>query len=334
MESRPYLVSAYCQHQKEQQFELLDDVVEWFANELGERDSEWLRAQLDDRLMAYGSQSSLNEVRSYAEQIRLAARVTDSPVDGKCLAAIKLARAVFHISAIRSTKRRQLRSRLIRRLQNEFSTVELMAAKRVLERKYNTPNESFHRPFLNLLTWDEEQTEECRIGQPVSSNTQTVVAYSKNFGVANPTNSQQIKRTNWGWVAFAIFCGVIVSVIARSPSTKKQFQNNVGPNQFSAKTSVIVFDKDDPNKYAIEKMNFVEAIGQPTRLIVSEEHPGPFVQVPLSEINREESNKGLNRRSTNPREVRDPFAKTSPYNPTGLPGRLPADVRELIEKNE
>ena len=346
----PYLVPGFTKHQKEQQLAFLDDVVEWFANKLGEQDTADLRDQLDLKLSEFSSQASLSDVRNYASQIHLAAQAIEMSSQESSRAAQSIARAVFQIAAVRSTKRRQTRSRLVRRLHNEYSRTELVEGKRVLARKYKIPNDSFHRPFLNLLTWEDDHAEEFRIAPPVASNTQTVVAYSKNFGVASPAGSAgaNSNQSNWGWLAFVIFFAGIGIASGWFFDSKKDSQNNVTPSQFPPKVAVIVFDKDDPNKYAVEFVSMAESFGRTTVLEVSEEHPGPFVYVQLSEINRDPAEekkvsekrqaledllngKGAsNKTKVEPKKVvKPPVEKTDPIK---FPELVPPEIIEARKK--
>lgn len=263
----------------------IDEIVQWYSTRLGVVPFDSGREELRQRLSAFHTQGTSPSTRNYAEQVLLAAEIAQSPLNDPNAVARQLAQAIFHISAIRSTKRNSIRNRYVHLFRDMHQTVELKQAISQLGKNYQTPNKIFHQPFLKQLTWTDYQTDNFKVTAPVASGAHSVVAYAKDFGKLEPSYTQANSGFNWGWVIFAVFMGIVGPAIMRtSNSSKPKTPSYQTPRYGMSKTAVIVFDKNDPNKYAIDFVEMQESLGRPKTLRVSPEHPGPFVKVPLSEI--------------------------------------------------
>ena len=212
--SREYNLSIERQH-----LQTIDAIVKQYSSQLGLVSLESAQEKLRSQLSPYRSQTSLAAVRFYAEQVQLAAGVTESPLDESNSLARTLAQAVFHIAAIRSSQRRIVRTEWVNRLKDSHPLGDLQVAATIVETQYRIPNHKFHQPFLQLVRWPEEQTELFQIAVPVSSDTRSVVAYSKDFGRTHQPAPPASTSTNWGWLIFAIVFGLLVAGIGRSQNS-------------------------------------------------------------------------------------------------------------------
>ena len=210
------LVPVCLRGQKKKQFQQLDDLVEWYASQLGEQDNQQLLAGLSRRLSSFNTDAVSAEVKSYGKQIWQSASSMKPLVSKQDLASLKVFQGLFHISTIRPSKRRQVRTQHVGALREKFSTAELTSAKRFLRLRHLGAKEWLHRPFLSLLTCDRDQIENYRIGQPVASGAQTV-AYAKNFGSTKPAasaNTQEEPKSSKTFLTVFIVISVI-SVLIR-----------------------------------------------------------------------------------------------------------------------
>ena len=239
-------VPAFVRWHEKNQFQQLDDIIEWFANQLGEQDRQQLVEALKDRLSSFDSETISVNVRSYGKRIWQAACTVQSPTNESDLAIKKILQALFHTSTIRPTKRLGVRSRLVGKLKNEFSEVRLATARKAI-RNYDIPKEEFHRPFLTLLTSDEESVERVRIKQPVCSGSQRL-AYSQNFESKSSFQTQKESGNNW-WLTVVVVASIVGLIIRVGGAVSKSSDRTPRMNP-PAKMPMIKFDSklapDDP----------------------------------------------------------------------------------------
>ena len=169
-------VLACSRAQKKQQFQKLDETVAWFASQLGEKPSEELLSSLSERLSGFDSYALSCDADGYAKKIWQIAQSVESRVDGGDPAVKKLVQALFHISTVRQTRRCQVRRQWLEELREDYSIGELVKAKSVVQRSFNTPNNKFHRPFLHLLTCEDDSLDQVRIASPVDSRVQSTAS--------------------------------------------------------------------------------------------------------------------------------------------------------------
>lgn len=221
------LCPSFQQHYTNQQFERLDEVVDWYAGMLGTAGSMRLVEMLGQKLSGYDSPGVPSEVYAYASRIYEIAPTVQPPADEPNLAVKKIIQALFHISTVRPSVRVQVRQQWTEKLQQEFSTMELNAAKSTIAGHYKTPSENFHRPFLSMLTFDGDKLEQHQIKPPVSSGIQPRI-FSDDPSPSNNERSESKSRTGAGiLLAFLFFCifangiGRIISVTSEATSNSK-----------------------------------------------------------------------------------------------------------------
>jgi len=225
------LVPACLRGQKKKQFQQLDDLVEWYASQLGEQDNQRLLADLGQQLAGFNTDVVPEEVKSYGKKIWQSASSMKALLSKQDPAALKVCQALFHISTVRPSRRRQVRSQHVAELREKFSISELASAKRVLRLRQLGSDEWLHRPFLTLLTCDREQVENCRLGRPVAAGAQTV-AYAKDFGSTKPAANAHTRlepKTNWSWLTLLIV-GSLISIVIRVGAFSSGNSSN-GPNK-------------------------------------------------------------------------------------------------------
>lgn len=216
-----------CQAANEERLmELVDRQVDWYGERLLSPEApariDGLRAELSHRLAAFSSQRTPKSVRKYAEQVQLVAEVSMIPPHSQSPLAATLAQAVFQITAIRSSKRKQVRQRLVDQLRAKHKPVELQQAISILETDFQLPNALYHQPFLQQLLWPRESETEFALPPPVSELATSVVPYAAEFdrvktAASDSTGDVDTSSTALFWI---VFVGVMVIVsLARSCSS-------------------------------------------------------------------------------------------------------------------
>ena len=181
----PDLMPSFVETHQKVQPQQLDDLLEWFAGQLGNQDHPQLVATLSKRLSDFNFETSSTKVKNYGKKIWAAAQSVTAPVNENNEAVKKIVQGLFHISTTRPIKRREIRHRYINKLKQEFSKEQLTEARKTVWSNYETPNELYHQPFLSLLTYDEEFYESYQIADPVYAGAQTV-PYERSFGTQAP----------------------------------------------------------------------------------------------------------------------------------------------------
>jgi len=205
-----HLAPSFQKHYTNQQFERLDEVVEWYAGMLGTGDNERLIEMLGQKLSGYDSPGVPQEVYAYASRIYEIAPMVQPPTDEPNLAVKKIVQALFHISTIRPSARVQVRQKWTEKLQQEFSTMELTAAKSTIAQRYKTPSENSHRPFLSMLTFDDTMLERYQIRSPVATGIQPRV-FPRDSSSPNKQRTESGAGIGAiGTVLFALMLSVIL----------------------------------------------------------------------------------------------------------------------------
>lgn len=274
------LVPACLRGQKKKQFQQLDDVLEWYASQVGEQDNQRLLADLGQRLSGFNTDVVSEEVKSYGKKIWESASSMKGLLGKQNAADLEVFQALFHISTVRPSRRRQVRRQHVAELRGKFSTSELASAKQVLRLRHPGANQWLHRPFLTLLTCDREQVENYRLRRSVAAGAQ-MVAYAKNFGSTKPAANAHTRaepKTNWSWLTLLIV-GSLISIVIRvgainsrnsserpkKPSTRYNAPKYNAPNSRSSNM------QDVPGMSTQEIIDMIGARGIEDSMITSPE---------------------------------------------------------------
>jgi len=276
----------YLQDIESKQLEQIDSIIADVATQLKNQDAGIDLEDLEKRLSDFSTQNRLPKVSHYANQVLETATMADFSCVAPNPLSKQIAAAVFHISAVRPSKRVEIQNQYV----EEISPLGVDACGKAISgidtRQLNLPSH-LYQFFLEDLNSEEIEISDFSIASPIPSTSASLHPYKHDFGTFSTGAGQQnAGQQNAGLpaiftAAVVVFALVIMALKAsKEPSSSKTNRWNT----LSQKHPVIIFDKHDPNKYAIKMVKTGQEIGRPGRLEISPEHPGPFVNVPLSEI--------------------------------------------------
>lgn len=281
--TRHYLQNIECG-----QLEQIDAIISGVAAQLKDQASDIDLENLEKQLNGFSTQTRFPRVSHYANQVLETAKLVDfSSVAPKPLSK-QIAAALFHISAVRPSQRLEIQNQYVEQISPLGMDVCGDAVSGIDTRKLNLP---FHlyQFFLEELICEEIEISDFIISSPVSASSVSLHPYKHDFGTlpSRLNGSGAPAKSPAELVAIALVATfILIPILLYLPTNTAPLRerNRHIKSTINAKHPVIIFDKHDPNKYAVKMVKMGQEIGRPLRLEVSPEHPGPFVNVPLSEI--------------------------------------------------
>ncbi len=271
----------YLQKIESEHLEQIDSIVADIASQLENQASNIDLEILEKRLNNF-LQTRSTKVSHYANQVHK----TVKSVDFSCVApnplSKRIAAAAFHIAAVRPSQRLETQNHYLQQISPLGVDVCGEAISGIDTRRFNLPFD-LYQFFLEQLSSEELDVSDFIISSPVSATSLSLYPYKHTFGTLRPKSSGQ---NDAGWPAIltgAVIVFALVIMLLRATSHQGTQRTNRWKN-IPIKHPVIIFDKNDPNKYAVKMVKPGREIGRPQRLKITPEHPGPFVNVPLSEI--------------------------------------------------
>ena len=210
----------------------IDEVVAWFASQLGVMEDADLLGALKQRLTELDLRGCSVEVHDYAETIWCSGQAVDRRVSRHGLAAKKIIQALFHISTVRQSQRCRVRKQWLEELKGMFSVSDLTAARYSVRRTAQVPQERFHQPFLFMLTRECGELEQRRLPPPVDSGRSASV--HQTLYEENSIESGGSKVA----VGFAFFLGLVVVCVMAAVSNSLDFNAEDQANKASGKEVV------------------------------------------------------------------------------------------------
>lgn len=281
--TRRYLQNIECE-QLEQIDSIIAGVASQLKNQMPNIDLENLRKQLND----FSMQRRFAKVSHYANQVLDIAKSVDFSSVAPNPLSKQIAAALFHISAVRPSQRLEIHNQHLEQISPLGMEACGDAVSGIDTRQLNLP---FHlyQFFLEELTCEEIEITDFIISSPVSASSVSLHPYKHDFGTLPSTRVSQSggdKSTSElvAWALLATFFLIPILLYLPTNHAPIQGRKKFIRSTLTQKHPVIIFDKHDPNKYAVKMVKTGQEIGRPVRLQVSPEHPGPFVNVPLSEI--------------------------------------------------
>ena len=249
----------FLKHLNQQGFQTLDDVAEWFANELGVMHGPSLLNALKERLANLNLEGCSEGVHNYAQRIWQAGLAVDRKVLDPNSAVTKILQALFQIATVRQSQRCRIRSQWVKKLRNEFSVDELGAAKQIVQRTAVTPGGRFHRPFLFMLTRKVVDLDKRWLPPPVDSRRSATTVQKRIY--SEPSTDGSRGGAFLGWMLLLAVCfGTISSCVSNMNSSDSTLKPNStwkpNSNWRQNRTPVIPKVTIDPND---KKM--MEALG-------------------------------------------------------------------------
>jgi len=270
----------YLQEIEFEHLEQIDTIVADIASQLENQASNFDLEIFEKRLNNF-LQTRNPKVSHYANGVLETARSADFSCVAPNPVSKRIAAAAFHMSAIRPSQRLETQSHYLEQISPMGVDVCTEAISGIDTRRLNLP---FHlyQFFLEQLSSEELDASDFIISSPVSAASASLYPYKHDFGRLPSTGTGQ-KEVGWSiFTAAAVVFAIVIMFLKAAPDlgTRKldRWKN------IPTKHPVIIFDKNDPNKFAVKMVKPGQEVGRPLRLKVTPEHPGPFVNVPLSEI--------------------------------------------------
>ena len=191
------------------------------------------------------------------------------------------------------------------------------------------PGDQFHRPFLFLLTQQEDEYEDLRLAPPINSNAQVTVRRQNTYSNSNSENSSN-NWLLWLLVFIGIFSGVVTSHFNSSGNAKpkttierpdaKALLENADERTLEALRHLLDLpsDKDGEEKSDTKdpsaKFDMLDQDKTSSPAFEPNQRPSPVSKFPISKHPNSMLNRGHNNSLPNGGFGREQFEKRSPLN--------------------